>query len=154
MNTMIGSILRRRPRVAVDDADVQPQTTPDPELKLPKTSSLVIIITSNLLLQVTHRLLYQKSIYIVPKYPTDIILYHCFLFKCVYRAPRGNISVVWSHPWYSNRFCGFGLTTHDEIRRRQVLVYLCMFPVLYSPEKYKLSIHVSCAAVCLLPPLP
>ena len=60
---MIGSILRRRPRVAVDDVDVQPQTTPDPELKLPKTSSLVIIITSNLLLQVTHRLLYQKSIY-------------------------------------------------------------------------------------------
>ncbi|KIM88792.1 hypothetical protein PILCRDRAFT_239071 [Piloderma croceum F 1598] len=52
-----GSVFRRRP-TAVDS---QLQTTPDPELKLPKTSSLVIIIISNLLLQVSFFIIVSSS---------------------------------------------------------------------------------------------
>lgn len=107
-----GGMLRRRSTVV----DSQVQTTPDPELKLPKTSSLIIIITSNLLLQVNSVL--QKCLFIATNYSIDIILYRCFFFEWVYRAPWGNIGVVWSHPRYSNSICGLDPAAHDEIRPR------------------------------------
>src|ERR1700733_14889818 len=102
---MIRSILRRRP-IAVDEA--QSQAIFDPELKLPKTISLVIIITSNLLLQVSQG---TEPLYYDPKLSADIILCHRFLFKRVYRAPWGNISVIRSHHRDSYGFRGFGFAT-------------------------------------------
>jgi hypothetical protein len=50
--TTIGRMLRRR---AIAANDTQSHTRVDPELRLPKTASLVIIIVSNLLLQVRSR---------------------------------------------------------------------------------------------------
>ena len=71
----------------------------DPEFMLPKRTSLVIIIVTNVLLQVCRvPTVYMKSDI---HHITDLVLHNCLVVKLVRGTSRGNVHVCWCGHWYS-----------------------------------------------------
>lgn len=87
----------------------------DEEFKLPKTASMIIILTANLLLQVC----YSFRLRIKNDWTDrliDIVFHYHLVVERICRASRRRFDLLWRNHWHSHCVFRDRSSPHDEVR--------------------------------------
>lgn len=114
LNPMFVQSLEKRP--AGDDANpVFRHQFPDPELKLPKRASLVIIVFTNMLLQVSKSGSQMDIHHVLIVASQAIFFYYHIIFKPVCRALGRKFHILRRRCWHSDSLCWSNVDSYEEI---------------------------------------